>query len=267
MHTKPSNQAPVAFYERRGDTFIPTPECIGPWDATAQHGGPPAALLAGAAERFGEDANRFQVARVTVELLRPVGFIPLSVRVSPLRMGRQAQWLEAELHGEGRLVARATVLRLALAELNLPQRTRPAPPPPGPEGCPDFVFPFFETDRAYHTAVELRIAEGIWGEGPCTAWMRPRVPLVEGESTSGLETLMILADASNGVAPALPTEGFAFINPDLTVHLQRPFEGEWLGLSARSLAEPIGTGLVQSQLFDSRGEVGRCLQSLVVRSR
>lgn len=258
----------MAFYQRESDQFIPTPYCIGPWDLRAQHGGPPAALLAGAAERFGEDAASFAVVRVTVELLRPVGFVPLSVVVTPIRMGRQVQWLRSELHGEGRLLACATVVRVARADLTLPdQRTRPEPPPAGPAGMPDFVFPFFHSRQGYHHAVELRVAEGTWGEGPCTVWMRPKEPLIEGAPTSALEAVMIMADATNGVAPALPTDAFTFINPDLTVHLSRPMRGDWLALAARSLPEAQGTGLVQSLLYDEEGELGRCLQSLVVRAR
>ncbi len=257
----------MAFYRREPDGFVPTPHCIGPWHPKLQHGGPPSALLAGAAERFGEDASSFVVVRVTVELLRPIGLDPLTVRVTPIRLGRQAQWLQAEMLAGGKRMARATVVRIARSELALPQRTRPEPAPPGPEGMPGFVFPFFQTEEGYHRAVELRIAEGVWGEGPCTAWMRPRIPLVEGEASSPLATVMILADATNGVAPALPVDAFAFINPDLTVHLRRPLDGDWLALSARSLVEPIGTGLVQSRLFDRRGELGHCLQSLVVRAR
>ena len=258
----------MAFYERASGAFVPTPYCIGPWDPSLQHGGPPAALLAGAAERFGDDAPLFVVVRVTVELLRPVGFVPLDVEVTPLRLGRQAQWLRAELVGGGKRLAEATVLRIARSEVSLPdRRTAPQPAPRGPEGIPEFVFPFFQSDQGYHRAVELRVAEGVWGEGPCTAWMRSRVVLVEGEAPSPLETVMILADATNGVAPALPVDGFSFVNPDLTVHLRRPVQGEWLALSARSLVEPSGMGLVQSRLFDRAGEVGRCLQSLLVRAR
>ena len=262
-----AHPTPMAFYRRQSETFLPTPHCIGPWDPGAQHGGPPAALLAGAAERYGEDAASFVVVRVTVDLLRPVGFVPLSVEVTPIRLGRRAQWLQADLIGNGQRLARATVVRVARAELSLPERTRAEPPPDGPEGKPDFVFPFFRTDEGYHRAVELRIADGPWGQGPCTAWMRPRFPLVEGQPTSPLETVMIVADATNGVAPALPVDDFAFINPDLTVHLTRPIEGPWVALAARSLTEPHGAGLVQSRLFDQRGEIGRCLQSLVVFAR
>ena len=257
----------MAFYRRQSERFVPTPHCTGPWDLRAQHGGPPAALLAGAAERFGDDASSFVVVRVTVELFRPVGFVPLSVEVTPVRLGRQVQWLHAELRGDDLLLARATVVRVARSELSLPETRAPQAPPPGPEGMLDFVFPFFQSEQGYHCAVELRVAEGVWGEGPCTVWMRPRVPLVEGERTSPLETVMILADATNGIAPALPVDAFTFINPDLTVHLSRPLRGDWLALSARSTPEPCGTGLVQSRLFDRGGEIGRCLQSLVIRAR
>jgi len=179
-----AHPTPMAFYRRQSETYLPTPHCIGPWDPGAQHGGPPAALLAGAAERYGEDAASFVVVRVTVDLLRPVGFVPLSVEVTPIRLGRRAQWLQADLIGNGQRLARATVVRVARAELSLPERTRAEPPPDGPEGKPDFVFPFFRTDEGYHRAVELRIAEGPWGQGPCTAWMRPRYPLVEGQPTA-----------------------------------------------------------------------------------
>lgn len=258
----------MAFYKRQADTFVPAPYCIGPWDPEFQHGGPPAALLAGAAERFGADASSFAVVRVTVELLRPIRLIPLRVSVSPIRLGRQAQWLQVELTADAQPVAQATVVRIAREELSVPPgATRPEPAPPGPEGQPDFAFSFFRSDEGYHRAVDIRIADGEWGKGPCTAWMRPRFPLVDGEPSSPLERSMIVADASNGLAPALPIHDFAFINPDLTVHFQRPPEGEWLALAARSVPESIGTGLVQSKLFDQRGEVGRCLQSLVVRAQ
>ena len=232
-----------------------------------QHGGPPAALLAGAAERFGDDASFFVVTRVTVELMRPIGLVPLAVSVTPLRLGRQVQWLQAELRHDERLLVRATVLRIATSELHLPAHTAPESPPLGPEGLPAFVFPFFQTDEGYHRAVELRIAEGVWGEGPCTAWLRPRFPLIAGEATSPLETVMLLADATNGIAPALPIDAFTFVNPDLSVHLRRPLEGEWLGIAARSIPEAAGVGLVQGKLFDRRGELGRSAQSLVVRAR
>src|SRR3989442_1041655 len=41
---------PDALFERDGARFVPSELCRGPWSPEAQHGGPPAALLARAAE-------------------------------------------------------------------------------------------------------------------------------------------------------------------------------------------------------------------------
>jgi len=77
----------------------------------------------------------------------------------------------------------------------------------------------------------------------------------------------VMVDAESGICPPLDPRRFTFLNPDLSVHLERPFEGEWLGLWARSGAHPEGVGLAESQLFDARGVVGRAAQSLVVSAR
>lgn len=257
-----------AFYRRDGTRFVPTPYCIGPWSPSAQHGGPPAALLAGAAERYGDDAQDFFVARVTVELMRPIPLTPLTVDVTPVRLGKQVQWLSAQLTSDGLELARASVVRIRSASLALPVDVEsPRSPPPPPEGLAPFVFDFFPVEVAYHAAIDMRIARGTWGRGPATAWLRPRFPLLEGEVTSALERTLLLADATNGVAPAVSTADFAFINPDLTVYLQRSVATEWLALDARSVPGSDGVGLVQSILHDERGEVGRCAQALMIRAR
>lgn len=261
---------PSAFYVRKGEELVATALTRGPWDDAAQHGGPPAALLGGAIERWGDARRRERhVARITVELLRPVPLAAVAVEVQPIREGRRVEWLSASLRCAGKEVARATAVRIALADLELPPpHCPPHAPPAGPETVTAFAFPFFTAEVAYHRAVEVRVVEGRWGgHGPITAWMRVNVPLVEGEKMSPLERMLALADAQNGVCIALDPRRYAFVNPDLTAYLRRPLEGEWIGLAARSTPESIGTGLVQSELFDRRGEVGRVLQSLAVSVR
>ena len=261
---------PSAFYVREGEEFVATALTRGPWDDATQHGGPPAALLGGAIERWGDGgAAQRHVARITVELLRPVPLAAVAVEVEPIRIGRRVEWLSASLRSEGKEVARATAVRIARVDLELPPpHCPPHDPPTPPETVEAFEFPFFTAEVAYHRAVEVRIVEGRWGgHGPITAWMRTNVPLVEGEETSPLEHMLACADAQNGVCVALDPRRFAFINPDLTAYMRRPLIGEWIGLSARSTPEAIGTGLVQSELFDTNGEVGRVLQSLAVSPR
>jgi hypothetical protein len=263
------SEAP-AFYIPDGTRYVATAFTRGPWDDTAQHGGPPAALLGRAIERWGDGrAAKRHVARITVDLLRPVPLAALEVDVEPIRIGRRVDWLAASLRCEGKEVARATAVRIALGDVELPPpHCPPHDPPPGPESVEPFEFPFFRAEVAYHKAVDVRIVEGRWGgHGPVTAWGALRVALVHGEEPSALERMLAIADAQNGICVALDPRRFAFINADLGAYIRRPMSGAWVGLAVRSTPEPTGAGLVQSELFDEHGEVGRVLQCLTVAPR
>ena len=101
-----------ALFERDGDRYVPTPLTRGPWDPRAMHGGAPSALFAHVCELHDPGPAGF-VARVTVELLRPVPLVPLTMRVRTFRPGKKVQWLEAALlDDDDREMTRATVLRL-----------------------------------------------------------------------------------------------------------------------------------------------------------
>ena len=63
----------------------------GPWDPGAQHAGPPAALLARAIEQL-PDSERFQVARVTFEILRPVPIGPVLVAAASSAPAAASAW-------------------------------------------------------------------------------------------------------------------------------------------------------------------------------
>jgi len=95
------------------DRFLPTELTRGPWSPDAQHGGPPAALLALCVERHAGGAGT-QVVRMTVELLRPVPLAPLAVTVRTLRPGKKVQLVDATLRAGDVEVARATALRRSL---------------------------------------------------------------------------------------------------------------------------------------------------------
>ena len=85
-----------------------------------------------------------------------------------------------------------------------------------------------------------------------------------GEQASPLARLAATADFGNGIVPSLPFDRFLFINADLHVHLHRQPQGEWIGIDARTLLHPGGTGLAESVLHDLDGPVGRAFQALVV---
>ena len=59
----------------------------------------------------------------------------------------------------------------------------------------------------------------------------------------------------------------SFINPDLTLYLQRLPRGEWVCLDAVTWPEGQGVGLAESELFDADGRLGRALQGLLLERR
>ena len=58
-----------------------------------------------------------------------------------------------------------------------------------------------------------------------------------------------------------------FINPDLTLYIERDPVGDWIGLEARMIVATSGIGNAESVIFDRTGRVGRALQSLLVARR
>ena len=194
---------PDAFYEAAvGDgKFVATALTRGPWDPGAQHAGPPAALLARAIEQL-PDSERFQVARVTFEILRSVPIGPVLVSGRVVRPGRRVRLVEAELSVAGEPLMRATAWQIEVAPVELPAGTGARPPAPSPpeEGAEADFFPGTE-DEGYHTAMEVSFAAGQFIEiGPATAWLRMRVPLVAGEEPTPLQRAMIAADVGNGIS-------------------------------------------------------------------
>ncbi|MGN6169470.1 MAG: thioesterase family protein, partial [Solirubrobacteraceae bacterium] len=121
--------------------------------------------------------------------------------------------------------------------------------------------PMFATE-----AMEIRFTHGHFGErGPAGAWFRLRVPLVAGETTSALQRLAATADFGNGISSIVSWEDHLFINPDLTLYIERAPDGEWIHLDAETRIAPDGVGIATGALRDEQGQVGRATQALVVQ--
>jgi hypothetical protein len=168
---------------------------------------------------------------------------------------------------EGVEVVRARAVRILAAPGDTPP-TPPEPLPAGPEhGQPSDNVPphrpMFAPD-----AIEIRFVDGQFrARGAATAWFRLHVPLVLGEEASPLQTLCAAADFPNGISTALPWDEWIFINPDLTIHLDRAPAGEWFCLDARTVVMPGGVGTAEAVLFDEHGRVGRATQALLIAPR
>lgn len=258
------------IYERHGMSYVPSGHARGPWDATAQHGGAPAALLAREIERVapGDD---MVVARITFEFLGPVPLAPLEADAWVQRPGRRFQLVEGELREGGRSIVRARAVRLRRGEVALPSGALAdhGLPCEGPDGAVPSPFPGAREGEGFHrTGMDIRFAGGTdYGTGPALTWFRLAVPLVAGETPTGLQRTVAAADFGNGVSRVLDFDRHLFINTDLTVHLHREAEGEWILVDARTVADPAGIGLASTRLHDIRGPLGVGAQTLFVDAR
>jgi Acyl-CoA thioesterase C-terminal domain/Acyl-CoA thioesterase N-terminal domain len=260
---------PAALYLRDGDLFVPTEHTRGPWDPEAQHGGPPAALLARALETAPAPAA-MQLVRLGVRLLRPVPLCPVRARAEVVREGRRVQRVEAWLEDEdGGELCRATGLRIRSLDhpVGLAAGDGTLPPPPGP-GLEPWASRPLQPPSFASSGVDLRFVRGsIRRPGPATVWVRLCHPVVEDEPPSPVMRAAAAADFGNGVSSLLDWETSLFINPELTIYLHRPPQGEWICLEARTELSPDGLGVAHSLLSDRQGSVGHALQALLVGPR
>jgi hypothetical protein len=256
---------PDAIFERRGDVFWATDLARGPWDPNAQHGGAPAALLGGELERH-EPRPDLRIARITYELLRPVPLGELRVHTEISRPGKRVQLLEAVLSApDGTVLVRARAVRVARAPVTA--GTAAEAVPPAPETAIDAGEPWNPRSLP-GGAVELRYVEATPSDlGPRTAWFRLKVPVIAGEEPTPLQRLLVAADFSNGISNELDWREWLYINPDLTVYIEREPRSEWVALQAHTRMLEGESALAQAVLFDTEGRIGRSLQTLYVARR
>ncbi len=261
-----------------GGRFRGLDACVGPWSADAMHGGPPSALAVRACEEAASVTAAGRAAgtaplvalRATVDFLSGVPVDEVEVAARVVRSGRRIALTEATMTAGGRPVLTARTWLLATAPVDLDPHPRDPHPReraavPAPLDCPplpgSWTFP-------YARAMEWRLVDGDpVGPGDAAVWVRPHIPVVPGEEPSGLQRAVLGADSASGVSAGLDWDRWLFVNVDLSVHLSRPLDGDWVCLDATSRYEQTGTGLATARLHDPSGPVGRSAQALLVTRR
>src|ERR1700674_4109213 len=90
-----------AIYRVSGNRVVTSPDAAGPWDISMQHGSAPAALVVWAAEAI-PTPQPMQIARVTIDLMRPVPVAPLTLQTEVQREGRKNSALRGQAARRGR---------------------------------------------------------------------------------------------------------------------------------------------------------------------
>lgn len=254
----------MAYFDRLGPgTYRPTGHVSGAWDESTQHIGPALGLLAHAVEV--DCASRREdpmvISRLSYELLGVVPMDAVDIEVEVIRPGRTIELVEATYgHGD------RTGTRLR-AWLQQPRDTAgiagdgfdPIPPPESMEPWdPTTVWP-----GGFLASAQVRRDSA--GPGRARYWVRTDVPLLADEEVSPLARAAGLIDIANGLAIRSDPEQVQYPNIDLTAHLVRQPQGEWVGFDTRVTFGPGGLGLTASVIHDEVGPLGTVSQSLTVR--
>ncbi|WGS00309.1 thioesterase family protein [Bradyrhizobium sp. ISRA443] len=249
-----------------GDRVVTSRDAAGPWDPRMQHGSAPAALVVWAAEAIPTPVP-MRIARVTIDLMRPVPVAPLTVERGVLREGRKIQLCGVRLKADGVVVVSANVLKIKQQTAELPHGIADLPVGlPAPDQC--MVEPGNLASSPFVKCISMRAARGRFGElGPGAIWFRVDHPLIAGAAVSQAMRAVVASDFSNGTSPVLDFSRWTFINADLTVSLAREPVGDWILLDGESWIGPDGAGLAMSRLADQRGYFGQAIQSLVIERR
>ena len=250
-----------SLFRTEGEFFVPNEASGNPWGELTG-GGPVAGLIARAIEAANDDPDLF-VARLTVDLMRPVPRVPLSIDVQPLRTGKRLSVVRAGLHIDGRLHTNATAHLLRRSALDGPAADAPVPFA-GPEGLEDRTLlpPELGLRWGVHEVMQVRWLADQSASGTSRAWMRMPLPLLPGERLSPLAHVAILADAISAASPVGELFG-PWINTDVSLYLHREMEGEWLGMEMRRDVQLTGIGVANARLHDVRGPIGTAHEAVM----
>lgn len=261
-----------ALFARDGARFVPTILAQGPWDPHALHGGPVAALFASAIEAMPSLAP-LRIARLTIDITRPVPMAPLDVDVEVRRDGKKVQLADAAISHDGTVVARCRALRIGLNDTSelrdSPYRPDTSPPARKPaDGTPLWTSEQVGMLSGFMRAVDASRVVGEMQKGsPAVTWFRLNVPLIAGEITSPAAQLCALADFTSGTANYIDFMTHTSINADLTINVLREPETDWIAIDAYTVIADDGIGQSRAAIFDERGLIANTTASLVVARR
>jgi hypothetical protein len=262
-----ASTASGALFDRKGEWYCPTPFTRGPWDPGLLHGGAVAALFAEVMQEVGDPA--YQPVRITIDLMRPVPLVPMGADARVVRQGRRLQLIEADLRLQGTAIARASMLSLRPVALDVDGLNPPPEPlPDGPDDAPETWGMDLDAESFIGGGMTVRfMAEGDLGNG--AAWFHLHRDVLAGRRPSALARAAAAADVGGAVSarrtPEFPR--IAFINADISLHLSRLPDGEWIRLASASTWERSGIGTVAGELADATGTFAQCNEALVLEFR
>jgi hypothetical protein len=230
--------------------LLPGVNAVSPWATDMLHGRLLAGLAAWAIERD-HGIDGFVPTRLTVDMFRSPPMEPAEVVTTLVRAGGRVRAMDAVVRMGGKDVARASALFLGIGEdpVDDPVAVSPAwDAPPGDELAVDL-----DDDASFD--VVFSPDRGFGAPGPRQAWIRDRRQLIVGVEPTPFVRAALAADLASPLAN-FGAAGLDYINADLTLHLGRLPEGEWIGAETSHRVASNGVSIAVCTLHDHRGPIG-----------
>lgn len=252
------------YFVRTGeDRYTATSHVGGAWFVDEQHIAPLLGLVTHLVEvdRDERRTDGLVVARLSFDILGRVGLGEVSTGVRTVRPGRSVELVEAVASQSDRAVVilRAWLMKPAvtadIAATSLSSIPRP-----------EDAAPFDATKvwpGKFIESIEVRRLQAE--PGRAMVWARTPLPLIVEEPHSRFAATVGLLDIANGMTVRVDPTAVAFPNVDLTLHLFRQPEGEWVGFDTTVTFGGGGVGVTSSVIHDRRGPFAVMAQSLTIR--
>lgn len=252
------------FQEREG-VCTPAPHAAGPFRNI--HGGAAAAIMASAALKRVPEG--FTPVAQRTEFLHSTPLSAFSIELEPVREGRTHIVYDIAIISTSsqKRTARSTI---TFYNPSPTDKIDPIPSKPwGGYADPNTLSNVPDMPSPSGDAAWMISATDVRPDMQGTYWFRWRGPLLANGWAHWFTKLLGPADWVGGfISPGFPMHTIGpWPNTDLTVQVDRPLEGEWIGLRPRGSYRHTGYGLGHSQLIDQEGVFGHALASTIAPAR
>ena len=247
----------LAIFEPLGAVNHWQPSALAAGPFAGLQGGAVASLLTAEVEAVSAQRNWGTAVSATAWFLRPTPMANLRTQLAVVAEGGRVSVIDNTLWPTGEAQPCATV-RVTLSRdraVEVPGFAEETCEPVDPSRFPLRTHKAGQGRPWFMDAMEARM-------GDDAAWFRLNHPIIA--NAGPLSSVLGPADWTHGIARPLQNV-VADPNPNLTVQLFRPPQGEWVGIRAQTRWRPAaGSGVGSGTLLDIRGEIGRVSMSVVL---
>ncbi|WP_292829469.1 thioesterase family protein [Microbacterium sp.] len=260
-----------AYFERLSDARFRIEDAVrGSWSPNDAHIAPVLGLVAHIVEsdRDRRRSDGLQIGRIAFDIFGTMDTTVSEILDADVRIVRAGRTIELV---EVALTHRDRISVLAHAWLMHPFDTAHlagsgAAPMPGREALGDESPMASDKSFGFVSTIDMHRKSDKPGHG--WAWLRPQLPLLEGERVSPTARALGVVDVANGIGPLIDPRLATYPNIDLTAHVFAEPKGDWIGFETTASFGPTGMGLTSSNLYDEEGSLfGGIQQMNTVRPR